>query len=203
MQNQDQSSNLNSSRKNESKKYMIKVVVLGDINVGKTNIIRRLLGQDFEELEATVGVEFGYLEAKDIDKNDKNVSLSIQLWDTSGAERYRSITTSHIRNADGAFLVYDINNEMSFAALDFWYDSIRKSSSDDIVIYLLGNKSDLALEDNTLRKVSKETAVEFVKRNNIYHWTECSAKNNINIKDTFKSFYKSKSLINIILIIYI
>jgi small GTP-binding protein len=203
MQNQDQSSNLNSSRKNESKKYMIKVVVLGDINVGKTNIIRRLLGQDFEELEATVGVEFGYLEAKDIDKNDKNVSLSIQLWDTSGAERYRSITTSHIRNADGAFLVYDINNEMSFAALDFWYDSIRKSSSDDIVIYLLGNKSDLALEDNTLRKVSKETAVEFVKRNNIYHWTECSAKNNINIKDTFKSFYKSKSLINKILIIYI
>lgn len=203
MQNQELSSNLNSSRKNESKKYMIKVVVLGDINVGKTNIIRRLLGQDFEELEATVGVEFGYLEAKDIDKNDKNVSLSIQLWDTSGAERYRSITTSHIRNADGAFLVYDINNEMSFAALDFWYDSIRKSSSDDIVIYLLGNKSDLALEDNTLRKVSKETAVEFVKRNNIYHWTECSAKNNINIKDTFKSFYKSKSLIDKILIIYI
>jgi GTPase SAR1 family protein len=82
MNNQEQSSNINSSRKNESKKYMIKVVVLGDINVGKTNIIRRLLGQDFEELEATVGVEFGYLEAKDIDKTDRNVSLSIQLWDT-------------------------------------------------------------------------------------------------------------------------
>lgn len=58
------------------------VVVLGDINVGKSNIIRRLLGQDFEELEATVGVEFGYLEAKDIDREDSSVSLSIQLWDT-------------------------------------------------------------------------------------------------------------------------
>jgi len=187
-----QSENTQQIKKTESKKYMIKVVVLGDINVGKTNIIRRLLGQEFEELEATVGVEFGYLEARDIDKEDKNVSLSIQLWDTSGAERYRSITTSHIRNADGALLVYDINNEMSFSALEFWYDCIKKSSSDDIVIYLIGNKSDLALEDRSLRKVSKESAIEFVKKNNLYHWTECSAKNNINIKDTFKSFYKSK-----------
>jgi hypothetical protein len=82
---------------------------------------------------------------------------------------------------------------MSYSALDFWYESIKKSSSEDIVIYLLGNKSDLALEDSSLRKVSKESAIEFVKRNNIYHWTECSAKSNINIKDTFKSFYKSKS----------
>ena len=55
---------------------------MGDINVGKSNIIRRLLGEEFEELEATVGVEFGYLEAKDVDKDDPSVSLSVQLWDT-------------------------------------------------------------------------------------------------------------------------
>jgi Ras-related protein Rab-2A len=82
---------------------------------------------------------------------------------------------------------------MSFAALDFWVESIRKASSEDIVIYLVGNKSDLALEDRTLRKVSKDNAIEFVKKNNLYHWTECSAKSNINIKDTFKSFYKSNT----------
>lgn len=91
---------------------------------------------------------------------------------------------------------------MSFAALDFWVDCIRKASSEDIVIYLVGNKSDLALEDRTLRKVSKESAIEFVKRHNLYHWTECSAKSNINIKDTFKSFYKSKILIFIYIDIY-
>lgn len=68
--------------KGKLRKWSHSVVVLGDINVGKSNIIRRLLGQDFEELEATVGVEFGYLEAKDIDKEDPSVSLSIQLWDT-------------------------------------------------------------------------------------------------------------------------
>ena len=69
---------------------------MGDINVGKSNIIRRLLGEEFEELEATVGVEFGYLEAKDVDRDDPNISLSVQLWDTSGAERYRAITTRRI-----------------------------------------------------------------------------------------------------------
>lgn len=82
--------------------------------------------------------------------------MQIQLWDTSGAERYRAITRSHIRNADGAFLVYDINSELSFRALEFWYDSIKKESSEDLTIYLLGNKLDLPLEDRNLRKVSKD-----------------------------------------------
>lgn len=114
---------------------------------------------------------------------------------SAGAERYRAITTSHIRNADGAFLVYDINSELSFQALEYWVDCVRKCSQDDIVIYLIGNKSDLALEDKNMRRVSKVSAIEFVNKYNLCHWTECSAKNNINIKDTFKSFYKSKFLI--------
>lgn len=58
------------------------VVILGDVNVGKSNIVRRLIGSDFQEVEATVGVEFGYIDIKDIDPEDPNVQLSIQLWDT-------------------------------------------------------------------------------------------------------------------------
>lgn len=183
---------LNSSNKLETKKkYMIKVVMLGDVNVGKTNIIRRLLGQDFQEYEATVGVEFGFVEAKDVDKEDPSISLSIQLWDTSGAERYRAITTSHIRNADGAFLVYDINSELSFKALEYWYDSIKKICGDDMTIYLLGNKLDLALEDTQMRKVNKDQAMMFYKsHSSISYWTECSAKKNFNIRETFRSFYR-------------
>lgn len=58
---------------------MLLVIVLGDVNVGKTNIVRRLLGQGFSEQEATVGVEFGFVEANPI---EENVNLTVQLWDT-------------------------------------------------------------------------------------------------------------------------
>lgn len=61
------------------KKVLMKIIILGDVNVGKTNIVRRLLGQGFIEQEATVGVEFGFYEAL---KLDENVNLTIQLWDT-------------------------------------------------------------------------------------------------------------------------
>lgn len=58
------------------------VVILGDVNVGKSNIIRRVLGHDFQELEATVGVEFGLIDVKGVDPDDPDVVLSIQIWDT-------------------------------------------------------------------------------------------------------------------------
>jgi GTPase SAR1 family protein len=75
--------------------------------------------------------------------------------------------------------------------LDFWYDSIRKSTNDDIVIYLIGNKSDLD-EDLDGRIVSKERAIDFCKKHHLQGFTECSAKDNVNIKDTFVTFYESK-----------
>ena len=58
--------------------YII-AIVLGDVNVGKTNIVRRLLGYDYLEMEATVGVEFGFVEVGEI---DENINLTVQLWDT-------------------------------------------------------------------------------------------------------------------------
>ena len=58
------------------------MVVLGDVNVGKSNIIRRILGEEFQELEATIGVEFGYYNVPDIDPEDPSVNLNLQIWDT-------------------------------------------------------------------------------------------------------------------------
>lgn len=87
-------------------------------------------------------------------------------------------------------LVYDVCNEMSFLALDYWYDAIQKCASEDIIIYLLGNKSDLTKASPSLRRVEKERALNFVRKYNIAHWSECSAKENFNIMETFTKFYK-------------
>jgi len=175
--------------KQDENNLLSKIVVIGDANVGKTNIIRRIMGEDFREMEATIGVEFMYLNIKDIDKDDPNKSLSIQIWDTSGAERYKAITTSHIRGADGAYIVYDISNESSFRNLEYWYNCIRDSADNDIIIYLIGNKSDLIYEEG--RVIRKMDAIEFVKNHNLQGYSECSAKNNENIQETFKLFYTS------------
>ena len=109
-----------------------------------------------------VGVDFCYLKIKNIDHDDPNKILSIQIWDTTGAERFKAITTSHIRGADGAYLVYDVTSEMSFKNLNYWYECI---ADNDIVIYLIGNKSDLINEQG--RMVNKQEAIYFVKLLNI------------------------------------
>lgn len=173
----------------EKNKYLLKIVVIGDISVGKTNIIRRILGEEFKEREATIGVEFGYLTVKNIDPDNPDVTLCIQLWDTSGAERYRAITTSHIRNADGAYIVYDVTNEGSFERVSFWHQCIKNATDDDIIIYLIGNKSDLIYEQG--RKVNKSTAGSYVTKNHLHGFIECSAKNNEGISETFKMFYQT------------
>ena len=164
-----------------------KIVVIGDVNVGKTNVIRRIMGEDFREMEATIGVEFMYINIKDIDKDDPKKTMSIQIWDTSGAERYKAITTTHIRGADGAYIVYDISNESSFNHLNYWYNCIKDAADKDIVIYLTGNKSDLIYEEG--RAVKKKDAIEFANKYGLQGYEECSAKNNENIKQTFEKFY--------------
>ena len=139
-------------------------------------------------MEATIGVEFMYINIKDIDKDDPNKTMSIQIWDTSGAERYKAITTTHIRGADGAYIVYDISNESSFTHLNYWYNCLRDAADKDIIIFLIGNKSDLIYEEG--RAVKKKDAIDFINKNQLQGYAECSAKNNENIKETFEKFYK-------------
>ena len=69
-------------QKVKENKFILKMVVLGDVGVGKSNIIRRIMGQNFQELEATVGVEFTYIDVEDVDPKDPSKVLSIQIWDT-------------------------------------------------------------------------------------------------------------------------
>ena len=98
---------------------------------------------------------------------------------------------NHIHNADGAFLVYDISNENSFHSITFWLNLIKKSIGDNSVIYLIGNKGDLIERSKNNRKVTKEEAIEFSKLNHFQGFCECSALKNVNIKESFTSFYKT------------
>lgn len=66
----------------KEQKHVLKMVVLGDVGVGKTNIIRRIIGENFEELEPTIGVEFAFYDIDNIDPEDPNKKISIQIWDT-------------------------------------------------------------------------------------------------------------------------
>ena len=172
---------------NDENNLLSKIVVIGDANVGKTNIIRRIMGEDFREMESTIGVEFMYINIKNIDKDDPRKTMSIQIWDTSGAERYKAITTTHIRGADGAYIVYDISNESSFNHLNYWYNCIKDAADNDIIIFLIGNKSDLIYEEG--RDVKKKDAIDFANKYKLQGYAECSAKNNENILETFKDFY--------------
>ena len=78
---------------------------------------------------------------------------------------------------------------MSFKNLDYWYESIKNSADSDIIIYLIGNKSDLIYEQG--RMVNKQEAINFVKDHNLQGYAECSAKTNENILETFRLFYTS------------
>ena len=63
-------------------KFILKMVVLGDVGVGKTNIIRRILKKESNKQEETVGVEFAFIDITDIDPVNPNIKLTIQIWDT-------------------------------------------------------------------------------------------------------------------------
>ena len=156
---------------------ILKLLFLGDASVGKTSILANYNGNIFEEQTiGTIGVEYVY---KTI--TYKNFKIKLQIWDTSGEERFRSITKSFYRNADGLFLLYDLTNENSFDSIKNWIRNIREYNN-DLKILLIGNKLDLIEE----RVISTEKATNFAKNNNL-EYIETSAKDGTNIKKSFET----------------
>ena len=87
--------------------------------------------------------------------------------------------------------MYDITNQSTFDNIDFWLETVKKATDDNIVIYLVGNKADLIDSSNRNRRVTKEQAIQYSKYKHFQGFGECSALKNINIKETFTSFYKT------------
>ena len=161
--------------------YKLKLVVVGDSGVGKTNLIKRFANNTFNSnSKATVGVEF-------LSKSFKinNTVFKIEIWDTAGQERYKSITAAYYKGAKGALVVYDITSKISFENIDKWMLEIKEKSSKDLKLMIIGNKSDL--KDG--RQVSYEEAMRKAKDTGIA-LMETSALDSTNVKEAFHDLLK-------------
>ena len=162
----------------ENYDLIFKLVLIGDSGVGKTNILTRYTKNEFSlATQATVGVEFG---SKIIKKNDKLIKL--QIWDTAGQERYKSITSAYYKGSKGAFVVYDISRKPTFENVDKWIGELKTNASEDVLIMLVGNKSDL--EDK------REVQIDETKKKAEQHkiaFCETSALKGNNIEQAFDS----------------
>ena len=161
--------------------FKIKIVVVGDSGVGKTNLIKRFISNEFSEnIKATIGVEF-MSKTYRINKH----LFKIEIWDTAGQERYKSITAVYYKGAKGALVVYDTTDQTTFDNIDKWMQEIKDKTSKDIKLMIIGNKIDLKEE----REVKNEEALKKAQSFGI-PLMETSALDTTNVKEAFNDLLK-------------
>ncbi|KAG9509080.1 Ras-related protein Rab-11A, partial [Fragariocoptes setiger] len=162
--------------KDDEYDFLFKIVLIGDSGVGKSNLLSRFTRNEFNlESKSTIGVEFA---TKSIQVDGKIVKA--QVWDTAGQERYRAITSAYYRGAVGALLVYDIAKHITYENVERWLKELRDHADQNIVIMLVGNKSDL----RHLRAVPVDEARVFAEKNGL-SFIEASALDSTNVESAF------------------
>ncbi|KRZ66777.1 Ras-related protein Rab-11A, partial [Trichinella papuae] len=162
--------------KDDEYDYLFKVVLIGDSGVGKSNLLSRFTRNEFNlESKTTIGVEFA---TRSIQVDGKTIKA--QIWDTAGQERYRAITSAYYRGAVGALLVYDIAKHVTYENVERWLKELRDHADQNIVIMLVGNKSDL----RHLRAVPSDEAKAYTEQNCL-SFIETSALDSTNVEAAF------------------
>lgn len=138
----------------------------------------------------TIGLEFC---TKIIDLKDGS-QIKVQLFDTAGQEKYRSVISNYLRKALGVLLVYDITKQKTFAACQEFFNDIQKQSEPDCVTLLVGNKTDL----DDQREVSTEEGRKFAMDNKMY-FIETSAKTQNKVFEAFETLFDGNNLFNYII----
>mmetsp|Transcript_21977 Transcript_21977/g.24332 ORF Transcript_21977/g.24332 Transcript_21977/m.24332 type:complete len:210 (+) Transcript_21977:115-744(+) len=157
--------------------YLFKYIIIGDTGVGKSCLLLQFTDKRFQPVhDLTIGVEFG---ARMVNLQDKLVKL--QIWDTAGQERYRAITSAYYRGAVGALLVYDISKHATFENVERWLKELRDHAEPNIVVMLVGNKSDL----RHLRNVETDEAMAFSEQHNLA-FIETSALDSSGVDTAFQ-----------------
>uniref|UniRef100_UPI00358DE5B1 ras-related protein Rab-6A-like n=1 Tax=Myxine glutinosa TaxID=7769 RepID=UPI00358DE5B1 len=155
-----------------------KLVFLGEQCVGKTSLITRFMYDSFDDsYQATIGIDF---LSKTVYMEDRTVRL--QLWDTAGQERFRSLIPSYIRDSAAAVVVYDVTNILSFEQSSHWIKNVRGERGHEVVVFLVGNKTDLAEK----RQISFEEGKDKARELDVM-FLETSAKSGYNVKQLFRS----------------
>jgi len=158
--------------------YTIKLLIVGDSSVGKSNFIYRFIENRFcEEYLTTSGID---LKTANIKIKDK--MIRVQLWDTAGQEKYRAITKNLFLKVLGALVFYDITNENSFQNLKEWVKSIKEECGGHMQMILIGSKSDLADK----RVVRRDEAEAYAKEQKI-EYMESSSKTGENVQEAIIS----------------
>jgi len=165
------------------KKFLLKVIILGDSGVGKTSLMNMYVNKKFSnQYKATIGADF---LTKEVTVKERLVTM--QIWDTAGQERFQSLGVAFYRGADSCVLVFDVNVSKSFENLDSWRDEFLIQAGprdpDNFPFVVLGNKVDL----QDARLVSKRRADQWCKSKGDIPYFETSAKTGSDVEQAFKT----------------
>ncbi|XP_030053894.1 ras-related protein Rab-32 isoform X2 [Microcaecilia unicolor] len=169
----------------DGREYLFKVLVIGELGVGKTSIIRRYVHQLFSQhYRATIGVDF----ALKVIHLDSKTLVRMQLWDIAGQERFGNMTRVYYKEALGAFVVFDVSRSSTFEAVSKWkhdLDSkVHLPNGGPIPAILLANKCD---QNKETSRQTHSHLDQFCKESGFVGWFETSAKDNINIDEAARS----------------
>jgi small GTP-binding protein len=153
---------------------LIKMLIIGESSVGKSCLLLRFAEDKFtESFLTTIGIDF---KVRHLVVNDRKVKL--QIWDTAGQEKFRTITKAYYRGAHGILLVYDVTSTESFNQTRQWMQSIQENMTEPVSVIFVGNKCDME------RRVDKEDAQELANEFEVEYF-ETSAKTGEGVEQTF------------------
>ncbi|KAG8899035.1 GTP-binding protein of the rab/ypt [Tulasnella sp. 403] len=166
-----------------SRQFQFKLVLLGESAVGKSSLVLRFVRDQFDDYrESTIGAAF-LTQTVTV---DEQTTVKFEIWDTAGQERYKSLAPMYYRNANCAVVVYDITQAVSLQKARNWIRELQRQADPNILIYLCGNKLDLAAN---LRQVTQEEAKKYAEEEGLM-WGEASAKTGENVQAIFADIAK-------------
>ncbi|XP_030055206.1 ras-related protein Rab-38 [Microcaecilia unicolor] len=173
---------------NHQTEHLYKILVIGDLGVGKTSIIKRYVHQSFSpHYRATIGVDF----ALKVLNWDSETVVRLQLWDIAGQERFGNMTRVYYREAVGAFIVFDVTRPSTFEAVMKWKEDLDSKltlpNGAPVATVLLANKSDQGKDVHMNNGMKMD---QFCKENGFVGWYETSAKENVNIEEAARCLVK-------------